>query len=530
MKAVKAQTAHQAPHETIALPEEEPDDLPKSKVYHYDQKQVRENASQMMVLQTPIGSVVVPVGTNPVEAIKRLKQQNQANETRGGATRSPSPGKADPEKDKLVFKPNPVIGELEFVVVVPAGVAYRSLPDYQARLPLRGPACGAKVVPVATVVIDKVMWIKDARGWLPMVAPNGTEVLRETTATSYVFTFTVTMELAKRQWENMREAILTDIAQRVGVPREQIGVVGVKEGSIHATFEVQAQGHASQDTGAKLSDLRDVANAGSLSLSLAGAPVKAMSAWSVRTTKPKGDSNDSSFLGSSSLSGQRAGASSLLGVGVPFSPTSSKGLTPSRSRSPSPLQGRSRAMTHGSRGPVQTLQEAGSAYEPAAVSSPPPPQKRAGGGHGGFMGALPVPVPWDDARPRPKPFWRELGAVPVGSHPQYGARTKLYTDGRGSSLDTRTAWTCPSCNTNEKCDVHLALNEKGVSTLELDAEASMYGLQQARIPNHATLCSWMNHGGYTTFAMWRYHVRCRACGWEDAQSGGGTTVPEGAAG
>lgn len=235
MKAVKAQTEHQAPHETMALPDEEPDDLPKSKVYHYDQKQVRENASQMMVLQTPIGSVVVPVGTNPVEAIKRLKEQNAKNETRNQA--SPSPGKA--KKDEaLVFKPNPIIGELEFVVVVPAGVAYRSLPDYQARLPLRGPACGAKVVPLATVVIDKVMWIKDARGWLPMVAPDGTEVLRETTATSYIFTFTVTFELTKRQWDSMREAILGDLAQRVRVPRGQIGVVGVKEGSIHATFEV----------------------------------------------------------------------------------------------------------------------------------------------------------------------------------------------------------------------------------------------------------------------------------------------------
>ena len=138
------------------------------------------------------------------------------------------------------------------------------------------------------------------------------------------------------------------------------------------------------------------------------------------------------------------------------------------------------------------------------------------------MGALPVPTPWDETRPRPKPFWREVGAVPVRSHPEYGAKSRLYTNAMGASLDTRMVWSCPSCNTNEKVDVHLALNEKGVSTLCLDEEASAAGLAQAQLPNHSTLCSWMNHGGYATFVMWRYHVRCRACGWEDLQSGGGT--------
>ena len=39
-------------------------------VYQYDSKSVQGAAEPMMVLQTPIGSVVVPVGTNPVDAIK----------------------------------------------------------------------------------------------------------------------------------------------------------------------------------------------------------------------------------------------------------------------------------------------------------------------------------------------------------------------------------------------------------------------------------------------------------------------------
>ena len=96
---------------------------------------------------------------------------------------------------------------------------------------MRGPAFGDKVIALMTQVVHGVMWVKNATGWVPMTAPNGTEVLRETTATTSIFSFNVSLELNRTQWDTMEDAVVMDMANRLNVPKEQVNVVEVVEGS-----------------------------------------------------------------------------------------------------------------------------------------------------------------------------------------------------------------------------------------------------------------------------------------------------------
>ncbi len=72
----------------------------------------------------------------------------------------------------------------------------------------------------------------------------------------------------------MQDAVIKDVAERCGVVADQIKVVNIIEGSIHATFEVSTGETMVDRVGSRLNALRDSSNSGMLSI--AGCPVKAI--------------------------------------------------------------------------------------------------------------------------------------------------------------------------------------------------------------------------------------------------------------